>query len=106
MTTDQHGVSLNVCNVIVYFSYHNRLNQRLDILEAECGITQRWDTTHPQYVKCVHSQATEAQQQSKSSLYASVAKRRFLLKLKAKYAGIIIKNIYHYQILNYFYVST
>ena len=71
-----------------------RLNQKLELLEADCGITKRWDPTHPKYIEYVRSQASEALEHSKSSLRSCVAKRQFLLKLKAKYAGTFSPIIY------------
>ncbi len=50
----------------------------------------RWNVTDPQYneVRCTYLK--EKQQQLRSSMWAAITKRHYLLKMKARYAGKVL----------------
>ena len=65
-----------------------RLNVRLKELERQYHISQRWSPTDSEYMQVQHSFSIEKQTYVNEALWAASARRQFLLKLKAKYAGI------------------
>ena len=55
--------------------------------ERRHGIATRWQTTDKQYADARKRFLVDRQGRLESSLWASVIKRHYLLKMKAKYAG-------------------
>ena len=66
-----------------YFGYGSELQQ----MEAQHGVTVRWQPNSPEYVE-VHGQFAQLRSsQLKRALWVAVVRRHFLLQMKAKYAG-------------------
>ena len=63
------------------------METKLGEFEHKHLIRQRWKPTDKEYIEARCSHYQERQQVLHTSLRASIVKRQFLLKLKAKYAG-------------------
>ena len=63
------------------------MESELAQLEIKRGITDRWKETDPEYVSAKAEDTVLSQTLIYLSLRATIVKRHFLLKLKAKYAG-------------------
>ena len=68
-------------------SFLNRLNRRLSELESEYRVMARWSMTDPQYIDAKSTYLKEIQQRLRESTWATITRRQYLLKMKAKYAG-------------------
>lgn len=79
----------NVFNVYMVQKtiFYIRLDKQLTDLERRHKVVSRWHVQDPQYIaaKCVHLR--ETQQRVRASLWATITRRQFLLKMKAKYGG-------------------
>lgn len=64
---------------------------KLADMEMRFGVI-RWNTTDKEYVDARRSCLIKKQRQLQSCLWATVAKRYYLLQMKAKYAGM--KSLY------------
>ena len=64
------------------------MESQLADFERTRGIKQRWNPTDKEYRDAQHSSLLDKQQSIYSSLRSAIVKRQYLLKLKAKYAGI------------------
>lgn len=62
------------------------LDSRLADMERRCGVTTRWRPTDKEYVDTRRASLMERKKQVHTSLWSSVVKRHYLLKMKAKYA--------------------
>ena len=67
------------------------IDSQLAELEIRHNIT-RWQQSDPDSVSARVESALESQQLIHTSLRVAVVKRQFLLKLKAKYAGMPVVN--------------
>ena len=65
------------------------MDSQLAQLEIKHNIT-RWKQSDPEYVSAKTEDSITSQKLTYASLRVSIVKRQFLLKLKAKYAGIYI----------------
>lgn len=63
------------------------MDSQLAILEIKHNVT-RWQQSDAEYISAKMDNATASQKLIYASLRAAIVKRQFLLKLKAKYAGI------------------
>ena len=73
--------------IVLYYDDHYiciRLNKKLSELERKHGIISRWSITDPE-AKRAHGK--EMQRRLRASLWATITRRQYLLKMKAKYAG-------------------
>lgn len=61
-------------------------NQLIDF-ERQHGIVMRWKTIDKQYIDARNNFLLEKKRRIEASLWSSVIKRHYLLKMKAKYAG-------------------
>ena len=58
-------------------------------MERRFGVVSRWKTTDKEYADAKRSFLMEKQSQLHTCLWATVVKRHYLLRMKAKYAGIV-----------------
>ena len=72
---------------LICTSYSARLKKHLSELESKHRITIRWSRNDSQYVEAKRAYLQEMQQTLKASLWATITRRHFLLKMKAKYAA-------------------
>ena len=72
--------------------HYYRLNARLEGVEGQYNISHRWEPTDRDYVQIQMSLSTEKENYIAESMWATSARRKFLLRLKAKYAGILTYN--------------
>lgn len=56
-------------------------------IERKCGVSKRWQSTDKEYQDAKQSFYTEKQTDLRTCMWASVVKRHYLLRMKAKYAG-------------------
>ena len=76
-----------LCYIIIVSIYS--MDSQLAQLEIKHNIT-RWKQSDPEYVSAKTEDSITSQKLTYASLRVSIVKRQFLLKLKAKYAGIYI----------------
>ena len=65
-----------------------RLDKQLSEFEKKHEIAVRWSENDHLYTSAKLSHLSELQEEVKSSMWTLVTRRQFLLKLKAKYAGM------------------
>jgi hypothetical protein len=66
--------------------HHARLNVQLEELERKYLISHRWASNDSDYVQMLGIFSTEKQTYVAEALWATSARRQFLVKLKVKYA--------------------
>ncbi len=66
-----------------------RLDKELRELELINGIKHRWTLSDSAYVEAQKVFSKERSEQVAKSLWSASSRRMFLLKLKAKYAGMV-----------------
>jgi len=59
-------------------------------MENKYGITERWTTADCDYSDARAAHLKEKLQQLKTSMWAVAARREYLLRMKAKYAGMSV----------------
>jgi len=59
-------------------------------MENKYGITERWTTADRDYSDARAAHLKEKLQQLKTSMWAVAARREYLLRMKAKYAGMSV----------------
>lgn len=64
-----------------------RLDKQLSELEHRHKVVSRWHVRGPQYIEAKCAYLRETQQRVCASLWATITRRQFLLKMKAKYGG-------------------
>lgn len=64
-----------------------RLEKQLSEFERKHGIVSRWTTSDQEFIKAKNDYLKETKQQLHSSLWITVVRRNYLLRMKAKYAG-------------------
>lgn len=67
--------------------YMNSMESQLGDFERRHNIKSRWKVTDPEYSDAKQCFLKEKQEQVVSCLWASVTRRHYLLRMKAKYAG-------------------
>lgn len=65
------------------------MDSHLAEVEIRSGVKQRWKKTDDDYIETRSCHLKEKITQSRSSLWSSIVRRHYLLRLKAKYAGIL-----------------
>ena len=73
---------------MIMFSHVVSMDSQLGEFERRHAITKRWKPTDVEFGEARHAYFIEKQQLLYSSLRTAMVKRQYLLKLKAKYAGI------------------
>ena len=63
--------------------------KKLEEIEEKHSITSRWTPSDKEYQKLEHSLVTDKKEQLLMAIWKAVKRRVFLLKLKAKYAGML-----------------
>ena len=59
-------------------------------MEKQYHVLHRWTPNDPQYIQVKEFFSFEKQSQLAEAMWASSSRRQFLLKLKAKYAGMLV----------------
>lgn len=72
----------------------HRMDSQLAEVEIRSGVKQRWKKTDDDYIETRSCHLKEKITQSRSSLWSSIVRRHYLLRLKAKYAGIHVLYIH------------
>ena len=72
-----------------------RLEKQLLQLEIKHGIIVRWDKNDPQFTAAKQDHLKGKKEQLQTSIWATISKRQYLLKMKAKFAGIIIIRVFY-----------
>lgn len=80
------------------FTLHSVENKLADF-ERRHKIATRWKTTDKEYIDAKSSFLLEKKEQLQTSLWSSIVKRQYLLKMKAKYAGMFCLLINHLAII-------
>ena len=66
-----------------------RLDKQLFDLEQRHCLPCRWDQSHPDYQQLSATFSREKRSHVVEAMWAASSRRQFLLKLKAKYAGML-----------------
>ena len=64
------------------------IENQLGVFEQRHHIVNRWKTDSQEFLEARRSHFNEKQQSLYRSIRAAIVKRQYLLKLKAKYAGM------------------
>lgn len=78
-----------------------RLNVKLTELEKLHNIRHRWTTEDVEYLQVKHTFSLEKRVQIAEIMWASSVRRQYLLKLKAKYAGIWLYNFMVFIVMSF-----
>ena len=98
-----HEVSKYVTYILYnpckYAIHYHRLNTRLCEMEKQCCIPHRWAPTDHECTQVHQVFSREKQSQLAEAMWASSARRQFLLELKANFAGTLVCIIIYYGLL-------
>ena len=70
--------------------YIYSLNDQLERIEEKQDISSRWTPSSHQYAEVKQHLLSEKVRRTRTALWSSVVKRHYLLRMKAKYAGMYI----------------
>ena len=62
-----------------------RIEKQLSQIELKHRISVRWDKSDPQYTAAKPDHLRVKKEQLQTSMWATISKRQYLLKMKAKY---------------------
>lgn len=79
------------------------MNSQLEQLEEEHDILSRWKPQDKEYEQLRTQLLREKLEQVRAALWSSVIKRHYLLRMKAKYAGMTIN---YDNALTYIHIRT
>lgn len=85
------AIIITLSNMLVVYIWYTvySMDSQLADLEIKYKII-RWTEANPEYVSAKTEDAFASQKLIYESLRVAIVKRQFLLKLKAKYAGMIM----------------
>ena len=83
------GVFLVLIFLPIIYAFIYRMEEQLAKFEQRHGIAQQWQQSNKEYIdaQCVFFK--EKREQLHGSLYATVSRRFYLLKMKARYSGML-----------------
>ena len=76
--------------VLKFSVFMHRLNRTLENLEFQHGILQRWTPSDPEFHQLKCEYLKEKRKSLLVALHGASVRRKFLLQVKAKYAGMYI----------------
>lgn len=78
------------CDYLMDNYYTFSMENQLADFERRYNITQRWKPTDTDFVDASQAFLMEKKNQLYNSLWTVVAKRHYLLRMKARYAGMLV----------------